>query len=58
MATVLYGADLVIAGYNTSQAFQDMDEGEEIAFGLRNIAAFGRAVAALDQIVQPRCCGC
>lgn len=55
---VLYGADLIAAGYNSSQAFNEMDEGDEIAFGLRNIAAFERAEAALDQIVQPRCCGC
>ena len=55
---MLYGDDLLAAGYNTSDAFTRMPPGEEIAFGLANIAAFGRAAAALDQIVQPRCCGC
>ena len=55
---MLYGADLLSAGYNTSQVFHGMSEGDEIAFGLRNVAAFERAEAALDQIVQPRCCGC
>ena len=55
---MLYGADLLASGYNTSDAFNSMDEGDEIAFGFANIAAFERAQAILDQSIQPRCCGC
>ena len=55
---MLYGADLLAAGFNVSQAFQQMKPVDEIAFGLRNIAAFQRAQQELDKVVQPRCCGC
>ena len=58
-ARVLYGADLLAAGYNTSQAgFNGVSPAVEIAFGLRQMDAFARAADALDELVQPRCCGC
>ena len=53
-ARILYGADLLAAGYNVSSGFNR----NEIAFGLSQMDAFGRAAEALDLIVQPRCCGC
>ena len=59
---MLYGADLLAAGWNAS--LQDSGFGsdttieEELHETYKNVAAFGVALERLDDWVTPRCCGC
>ena len=53
-ARMLYGEDLLAAGWD--RAFVP-DTPTNVSHTRANIAAFGRAVAALDQLVLPAECG-
>ena len=55
---MLYGADLLAAGWDTSPVPNRGDVKEELAHTYRNVAVFNRAVDTTDKFISPRCCGC
>lgn len=55
---MLYGADLLAAGWDTSPVPNRGDVKEELAHTYRNVAVFNRAADATDKFISPRCCGC
>lgn len=61
-ARVLFGADLLAAGWNASLQDSGFGSGvtvqEELRATYKNVAAFNDAVTSLDEWVTPRCCGC
>lgn len=54
-AQLLYGSNLMAAGWNTAQV---EDTPTNMTITLANIAAFKAAVSNLAAATEPRCCGC
>lgn len=59
---MLYGADLLAAGWNASVRDSGFGSSvsikEELESTFKNVAVFNAALEGLDKWVTPRCCGC
>ena len=59
---MLYGADLLAAGWNASVRDSGFGSSvsikEELEYTYKNVAVFNAALEGLDKWVTPRCCGC
>jgi hypothetical protein len=59
---MLYGSDLLQAGWDTSPVPSAKGGTgtveQELEHTYRNVAAFDRALDAMDRFISPRCCGC
>jgi len=57
-ARMLYGADLLAKGWNTTTVRKVATVKEELDVSYHNMAVFDAALDQLSKMITPRCCGC